>query len=212
MPIEINPIEFEPEKTMDSATTRNRIDSVTPPASDRADSKSRGLRQDRRRVDEPRGACAIVHFLPGERRIRIAVTREIVDRPRSVVLTDGDGAVIRVEYDDDNEISEPEPADIQDPDTPGSSPSSSVGSVSIQPEDARVPLPLFDRRVPQRGWEREYGVPAYLIGAADVLYHHRKSVANTDAAVIDAAILRLFGPWIRRCALSSPIPQEVYPS
>ena len=49
--------------------------------------------------------------------------------------------------------------------------------------------PLEFRRT---GVEREYGVPSYLIGAADVLYYHRKGVASAEVAAIDAAILRLY--------------------
>jgi len=253
MLIEIDPIDFDREKTVDSATTRNRINSVTPTAGAHTDSESGGPRPDRRGANEPRDACAIVQFLPGERRMRIALQRELVDRPSSVVLADGDGAVVRVEYYEGHEqlvcagearsaappgedlpkrterapqtcdpaairaesggtrseIREPALQAIQDLDTPGALPSSSTRSLSGQPDGANVPVALLDRRVPQRGWEQEYGVPTYLIGAADVLYHHRKWVANTDAAVIDAAILRLFGPWIRRHAASSPIPQQV---
>jgi hypothetical protein len=71
------------------------------------------------------------------------------------------------------------------------------------------PMTLLDRRVPQRGWEQEYGVPNFVIGAADVLYYHRKRVANRDVELIDAAILRLYLPWFRRAARSSPIPRQV---
>ena len=87
---------------------------------------------------------------------------------------------------------------IQDPDTPMSAPSCYQTSSSDHPDERMVPTTLLDRRVPQRGWEQEYGVPSYLIGAADVLYHHRKRVASPDIGVIDAAIIRLYGPWMRR--------------
>jgi hypothetical protein len=96
-----------------------------------------------------------------------------------------------------------------DPATPRPAQSFAAPSLTEQSHDAMLPPTVHDHRVPQRGWEREYGVPAYLIGAADVLYYHRKRAANRDVAAIDAAILRLYGPWIRRDASSSPIPQDL---
>ncbi len=107
-------------------------------------------------------------------------------------------------------FSEPTRQTTQHPDAPGSAPSSPEQSLSGQSGDTVGPTSLLDRRVSQRDWEREYGVPYCLIGAADVLYYHRKRVASAEVAEIDAAILRLYGPWIRRHAASSPIPQDCH--
>ena len=107
-------------------------------------------------------------------------------------------------------FSEPTRQTTQHPDPAGSAPNSPEQSLSGQSGDTVAPTSLLDRRVPQRGWEREYGVPYCLIGAADVLYYHRKRVASAEVAEIDAAILRLYGPWIRRDAASSPIPQDCH--
>lgn len=102
------------------------------------------------------------------------------------------------------ELNKPELPATQDPGTPRSASSSFETSLSDYVGDTLVPTTLLDRRVPQRGWEQEYGVPSYLIGAADVLYFHRRRVANPDVAVIDAAILRLYGPWMRRAERRGP--------
>jgi len=91
---------------------------------------------------------------------------------------------------------------IRDSDTPQSAPSSSVRSLSKEPDDRMAPLTLLDRGVPQWGWEQEYGVPSSLIGVADDLFRHRTRAAKPEVAVIDSAILRLFGPWIRQDAAS----------
>ncbi len=67
---------------------------------------------------------------------------------------------------------------------------------------------LLDRRRPQRGWEQAYGVPYALSEAADVLYFERQGAVNSDLDAIDAAILRLFWPWLRRATGRGPIAQE----
>jgi hypothetical protein len=106
------------------------------------------------------------------------------------------------------DINRPTVQAIQDPDAPGPAQTYREPSLADQPDDTMVPMTVLDCRVPQRGWEHEYGVPSYLVGAAADLYHHRKRVANPDVAVIDAAILRLYGPWITQDAASSPIKHE----
>lgn len=58
------------------------------------------------------------------------------------------------------------------------------------------PTSLLDTRVPQPGHEAANGVPDLLVAAAAVLYSARNTVSDADVAVIDAAILRLYGPYI----------------
>lgn len=60
-----------------------------------------------------------------------------------------------------------------------------------------APTTLYDMRVPQPGREAEYGVPQPLIDAAAVLYRHRNTVQDDVVGAIDAAIMRLYQPFIR---------------
>lgn len=182
MPIKTDAIDFDDERAVDSATTQNPSDAVTTPADEDTDSDWGGTHQDWRLAADPPGH---MHPAPQSRDPLAFLAQFWGIRP---------------------EISKPAFKAIANPDTSGLSPSSSASSLSDHCEDAKLPTTLLDRRVPQRGWEQEYGVPSYLIGAADILFYHRKRVANPDVAVIDAAILRLYGPWIKRHAASSRIP------
>lgn len=97
---------------------------------------------------------------------------------------------------------------IEETVAPWSAPGSRARSLTGQPDDTTFPATLRDRRVLRRGWEREYGVTSYQIGTA-VLDHDCKCVANPQVAVIDAAILRLYGPCIGRDAAARAIPRKV---
>jgi hypothetical protein len=106
------------------------------------------------------------------------------------------------------DLSEPAPRAVPVPDGPDTARCSAGQSLRDPPDHTAEPWGLLDRRHPRRGWEQKYGVPSYLSEAADVLYRHRRRAADPDLDVIDAAILRLFWPWMRRGAASIPIPQE----
>lgn len=60
---------------------------------------------------------------------------------------------------------------------------------------------ILDTRVPQLGRERNYGVPQSIVEAVAVLYRHRNSCSDDEVYVIDASILRLYDPWIRKRSL-----------
>lgn len=59
-------------------------------------------------------------------------------------------------------------------------------------------LTTLDIRVPQPGMEKDYGVPAYLVKAAAVLYQCRNKASDIDVDGIDKAILRLYRPYIQQ--------------
>jgi hypothetical protein len=60
-----------------------------------------------------------------------------------------------------------------------------------------APATILDARVPQPGRYKDYGVPAYIAAACDVLYRARNTVSDEDVNQIDPALFRLLQPWIR---------------
>lgn len=60
------------------------------------------------------------------------------------------------------------------------------------------PETLLDVRVPQPGREGEYGVPSVIVEAAAHLYRQRSQGPANLIPTIDAAILRLYSPWISK--------------
>lgn len=82
-------------------------------------------------------------------------------------------------------------------------------SLPGRPDEMAGPWALLDRHFAQRGWEHDYGVPSYIIAAADALYLHRERAADSDLDEVDTAILRLFWPWLRRVPGLGPVAQGI---
>jgi hypothetical protein len=64
---------------------------------------------------------------------------------------------------------------------------------------ALEPPKLLNTRVPQPNRETaDYGVPAFIVDAAAVLYRHRNACPEEEIEIVDQAIVRLYQPWIRK--------------
>jgi hypothetical protein len=245
MTIKTHYVGLDGENAVDCETTQVQINAVTALVCALVDPESGHRPADWRWANDPSEARTVFQLILWNRRACVDQQRLTAERPPFAVLTELDGAVVRLEFYDGQEpleckydlrsaalrgkalprwserhshaydpvvfqaafpsippeLNNPGFLTIRDPGTPTPAPSIFEASLLDYAGDTAVPTTLIDRRVPQRGWEHEYGVPSYLIGAADVLYHHRKRVAHPDVAVIDAAILRLYGPWIRRASM-----------
>lgn len=203
MPIKTDFIDLELERCADGGATRDPVggQSMSP------DAGASCPRHEGRRADRASRGRSFVRCSSRDCRGRVYRVHATANRPPSGRFTGRDRArargrsrriPVRPGFND------PEPQPIRMPETPATPPLPAGRWLPDQPDDPALPLGLDDRRFPRRGWEQDYGVPHYLVGAADVLYYHRRQIAEPDMAVIDAALLRLYQPWIRQDAAWSP--------
>ena len=55
---------------------------------------------------------------------------------------------------------------------------------------------ILDIRAPRPGRYADYGVPASIAEATDVLLRYRNWCSDQEVDIIDAAIVRPLAPWI----------------